>query len=438
MILLSLGFQFQGVRDGHASVSMGWESSGFLRESDQRANSTQTFSLGPKFKSEGPYLRTEGDLLGIVQTAERSTMAGEAVNLYLASGYKLSKHHELTLGRRRFDFSQADDVWKLGMIEPRFLWDPTRPQGVGMTGLFYKFETKRTRFVAFGSPLSIPERGFPVRQDSGTLATDNPFSAPIYDSVRFSDQSFPIRYDIKYPPLKDLLLNPNGALSARWSPRGATGWWIHGLGGVLPVNQVNISADVGFLPQESTAFADIYPRVLTRRVALAETGYRNKRISVWGSRLEDAPFDRSVPSNWNTPAWGRSSVSAVGGSVAITGRLSIKGSALWIDEKTATQTSDSASDFNINLPARYDYKKAYRVGGHYQMTERHAFQNLWTYDRAYSNSIGSFDYLYFLTQKDSAWALQVGADFFVANNRDGFIGAFKGNDRFRGSVRYVF
>lgn len=456
-LVASLGCQIScivsAMRDAKASVAMGWESSGFLRESTQRANSTQTFTLAPEFKTESPWIRSQGSLLGIVQTTDRSAMTGEATQLYIASGYKVSKHHEVSLGRRRFDFSRADETWRLGLIEPRFLWDPTRPMGVGLTGAFYKYQTKRARIVAYGSPLTVPERGFPTRVEDGTLKTDNPFSAPIYDSVQFSDQTYPIRYNVNYPPLKELLLNPNGAVSAMWSSGqvdsvdpearagssgGPRGFWVHGLGGVLPVNQVNISADVGFLPQQSTAFAEIYPRVLTRNVGMGEFGYASKRASFWASYMQDSPNLGTAPSNWNTPAWGRASVAAVGGAVGLGTRFTLKASALQIEEKAASQSTEDSSDFNIDLPSRFDYKKALRAGVEYRPNDRHQFDQLYTYDREFSNSILTFNYQYSISRRDSAWALQLGADFFVAQNRDGFIGDFKGNDRVRGSVKYVF
>src|SRR5690606_19166322 len=125
--------------------------------------------------SEGNYIESALDVEGIVMVSDQSTFTIEGSNGYVATSKKLSERFQTTFGRRAYDWSAMDDFWEFGTYSPRFIWDPTRPQKIGLTGIFQTFKRKNFEMRAYASPLSIPERGFPTREENGLIKSSNPF-----------------------------------------------------------------------------------------------------------------------------------------------------------------------------------------------------------------------------------------------------------------------
>lgn len=414
------------------------ESSGFLKRSNDRSNSSSTVVLGPRFQTRGRIAEAEIDARAIGYTSDRSSLSIESKNAFVATSQRLMPHHQATLGRRFYDWSAADDDWKLGLWSPRFLWDPLRPEQIGLTGAFYTYESKAWRVLAYASPLSIPERGFPVRQENGTMVSSSPFHIAPYQYVMMQGQKIPVRYNVQYPPMEKLLLNPGAAMGVRYGAK--EGAWAQGIYGFMPIHQVNVSISPAYVLQQDYIEVPIHPRVLHHHVLTGESGYKTRDWSLYGSTTAESPVKKDIPENWMTAPVEQAILASVGGSARLSGGFKLSSSFLYIYEK---KNSPAEKSMNIALPSRFPYNRAVKVSGEWDGQTKLTYGLGLTSDLSNRSSLVSFDMNFHpglkeATEKTGAWMLNVGTDFFTSTTGKGQIGQYVGNDRIRGGLAYAF
>jgi len=425
-------------RDAFATGFLRAETSGFLRNSVDRPNSVSTIAIGPQFQGQGKYLESKLDLQGIVQTSDRSTFTLEGANVYIATSKKWLGGHQLTLGRRTYDWSMMDDAWVLGVFSPRFIWDPTRPQKIGLTGAFYQFKNNNWSFTAYGSPLSIPERGFPIREENGQLRSSNPSYTPLYEFVRVADRVIPIKYNIKYPPMSDLLINPGGAMQLRYQQSQDRGMWFQTSYAYLPIHQVplDVKTQGALNAQTMIANVDVFPKAVMHHMANIEVGFKANRYSLWASVTGEEPRKPNTPVDLLTVQTEPSLITSFGGSAQMFKFIGVSASMLYVSEKPAPPSGDGT--LTVDLPSRFNYREAARAAIDIRTSDRFNTVLSNIYDFEYASGLYSVDFFYKNTKKHKEWTLNFGADFFSSATSDGFIGQYKGNDRVRGSIAYAF
>jgi hypothetical protein len=86
------------------------------------------------------------------------------------------------------------------------------------------------------------------------------------------------------------------------------------------------------------------------------------------------------------------------------------------------------------------FHRAAKVALAYQATDRMSYALGFLDDLEKESQLMSFDIHYHakIHQSDSALTLNLGSDFFASATGKGYIGQYKGNDRFRGGVSYAF
>ncbi len=422
----------------HAVGFVRLESNGFLKKSTERANQSSMLILSPQLSHEGKILKGELDVQAIGFMTDRSSFTLESKNSYLSTSTQLMPHHQVSIGRRYYDWSVVDDSWKMGMWSPRFLYDPLRPEQVGLTGAFYTYQSAKWRFLAYGSPLSIPERGFPVRQDNGRLVSPSPFHVEPYKYVQFSGQRIPIRYSIQDLNLSKILFNPGAAASLRYGDK--QGVWVQGMYGLLPIHQVNLTIEPTYTIQPGVAEIPVYARVLHHHIATAEMGHRTDTTNAWVSFTGEAPLQKAIPENQIAGRMGPSYIASVGGDIRVVRTVKLSGSAIYIHENLPPIDTSS---IDVDLSPRFQFKRAYRVGSLWDLSERLNTSANWTHDVLNSSRLMSFDFnLRFghrvPTARSGVWLVNLGADFFASQTDKGFIGQYNGNDRVRGGLSYAF
>ncbi len=427
----------------HASGVIKVESSGFLRRSDDRADSSSTVSVGPRIDNGGKYVEGKLDLDAIIQvsdtkklTVDRSAFTIEAANAYLGTSKKLIDHHQFSVGRRAYDWSRFDQEWEMGTISPRFIWDPTRPQTIGLTGVFHSYESKHWRVLSYASPLSIPERGYPVRSENGSLSSSNPFYIQNVNSAVVGKRNLGVIYSIDYPPMKDLLLNAGASTSVRWSSdEKGQGFWAQSMYGFLPVNQPNIAVEAYLPAQGNDIQVQVHPEIQRHHMLSLETGLNRQNFSLWASATQEIPTARDTPSTWITTRSEPAILYSAGGSVNA-GRWRLSGSYLFVDEARKAATENK--DFTVDLPSRFAYHRAVRTGLELQSNDRLKYELNFIDDIEFESQLISFDITYNILRNQNALTLNLGSDFFASATSKGYIGQYKGNDRFRGGVSYAF
>jgi hypothetical protein len=440
-VLLALVFLLNFLVAAENSYATGFikaETSGFLRNSVDRSNSISTLSIGPVLEGQGKYIESKLDIQGIVQTSDRSTFTLDGSNAYVATSNRLMSNHQFTLGRRAFDWSAMDDAWTLGVYSPRFIWDPTRPQKIGLTGLFYQFKNNNWSFTAYGSPLSIPERGFPIREENGQIRSSSPFYIPLYEYVRVGERIIPITYNIRYPKMSDILLNGGGALQARFQQSQERGFWFQTSYAYLPIHQVplDVRTQGAYNPQLAVAQVEVYPKSVMHHLASVEAGVKANRFSLWASVTGEEPKKPTTPIDLLTVQTEPALLSAVGGTAQMFRDFYLSTSFLYVAEKAAPPPADGT--LQVDLPSRFNYRRATRMALDFKASDRFNTVVSGIYDIEYVSALYSLDLFYKNFKKERQWTVNFGVDFFSSGTSDGFIGQYKGNDRFRGAVAYAF
>jgi hypothetical protein len=416
-------------RDASAVGFVRLDSSSFLLKAQDRGNSTSALVVGPRLESDGKVLSTKLEAQGITFLSDRSSFTVEASNAYIATSWNLMPHHQFTLGRRVYDWSVADDAWKMGLWSPRFLWDPLRPETVGLVGAFYQYQSRSWRLLAAASPMSIPERGFPVRQENGRLTSASADWVEPYRYINAMNQLMPIQYKIKYPAIRELVMNPGATASIRYGAE--RGVWAQSVYGLLPIHQPDLTVNAVILPQDSALAATIYPRVLFHHLLTGEAGYRGDGWSLWASYSRESPLHKDAPSDRMVQPVGPATIIAGGGDFTVS-RFSARAQILWIDEKRPPLKE---GDMDLGLPSRFPYRRAVKVGGRWDVSHKFVYDMSHTRDVAESSGLTSIDMTYLPGKR---WSLGVGADFFASDTGRGLIGQYEGNDRVRGRISYEF
>lgn len=437
-------FALAPIKNSLATGLISVESNGFLRRSEDRSDSSSTISIGPDVASQGKILEGKLDLQAIVQvtdtanmTVDRNAFTVEAANAYFSTSKKLAPHHQVTLGRRVYDWSRFDDDWQFGTYSPRFIWDPTRPQTIGLTGLFYTYESKHWRAIAYASPINIPERGYPMRNEDGSLTSTNPFGLVYPTSAVIAKKNIPIKYTIDYPPMNELVANPGAVISTRYSTeeRGK-GIWAQGMYGYLPVHQANLAIEPAYVLQKDVIEVHVHPEIQKHHMLTFETGLQKSKYAIWSSVTEEIPTSRTIPPGWVGMSSEPATILSAGGNVQLGRRLSLNAAYIYVSERTSPAVE--SQDFSIDLGSRFPYHRAAKAGLDFFGSERMTYTLGFVADLAKESQFASIDMTYRIVRKDNALTLNLGSDFFASATRKGYIGQYQGNDRFRGGVSYAF
>jgi hypothetical protein len=311
-----------------------------------------------------------------------------------------------------------------------------------MTGLFYRFESRRWSVTLLGSPLSVPERGAPIVERDGQLVSGNPFWQKQIQDFRVFDQSVPIRYSMVYPATSELILNPSFAASvAHTLPRGESGAEGRISFADKPIHQPATALLTKLNPQSGIIEAELNPYVLRHRLLSTEVGYRQEMGpftgAVWGSLSREWAGQRELPANWVARDVGPSWMGAVGAELTTSSKLTIGVSYLNIIEDREEIAEASL------LPPRFQFERAARADLKLRSNPKLLFDARWIHDLKHTENLVSFDFTFRPSvvswdQDQRGWMFGFGGDFFSTATGTGWLGTFEGDDRIRGRIAYAF
>ena len=415
----------------------------FLRNSVDRTSQVSYLSLGPKFETNGKWIDSVVDLKAIAFLAERSSFTAEAPQAYVASSKEFSQLHQLTVGRRWYSWSMLDDRWRMGLYNPRFTWDPIYPETIGLTGGFYSYESKYVSFVAYGSPIAIPERGSTLSIENGQIISPQPLMKPMPNLITgiIGNSQTPIFYSMQMPSVQSMILRPNGAVSLKVRSEG--GLFATGNFGYLPIHQADLVLDASLSAANGRVDANILPQFRMQQIAGVETGYQGEAFTLWASAQRQTPntSPMDLTSTMISNSIGPATLLAAGADFhLLKNDLKLTATVLNIDETQGPSTGT----FTVSLPSRFWYKKAFQVGAQYGNPDsKFLYTASLINDVEQVSQLVSFDvgfrpFVHRLGSSLSSLSISVGTDFFNSKTGNGTIGQFAGDDRVRGRIAYAF
>src|SRR5690606_10564467 len=106
----------------------------------------------------------------------------------------------LAFGRKRVSWNRMDEIWELGVWQPRYRWDYLTPRSVGLTGFFAEIKPDNSwTLQLWASPLFVPERGTPLEFRDGMIRSPSPWFLNPPSELGVLGRPTPIRYSLEGP-----------------------------------------------------------------------------------------------------------------------------------------------------------------------------------------------------------------------------------------------
>jgi hypothetical protein len=219
-------------------------------------------------------------------------------------------HNTLILGRKKWMWSELDESWALGTIEPVFKWNPLNRESQGLTGLFWVTQLPLFQFTAFVSPVFLPDQGPSFRIDGeGQFIKGNPwFQMPprTFQPFPGSNASSIIQYQVNKPSESEVVAQTSMGGSVEGSLIENFTWRASHFS--KPMNQLALGYDGVYNTGTNEGEVEILPQVGFHRVTSADLTYDLENLRFGLSYLWDRPEVLSFDPEWTAPAFSEAQV----------------------------------------------------------------------------------------------------------------------------------
>lgn len=350
----------------------------------------------------------------------------------------------LQVGRKRSDWSQADQRWNLGVWEPVFKWNPLSPERQGLTGLFLLFPFENIELEVMGSPFYLPNQGpsFQVSEE-GEFKQGNPWFMAPAQSVHIWSQTSQVEYNLNRPNETQVVMQRSYATRLKFM---TDSFFMQGSYAFKPMNELPLAYDGLLDIARDRGVVEIVTSVQYHEVTGADFEWRSKYLKVGLSGFRDKPFGEAEfpdENKWTRPVYSEAFATSPyldiyfsPGWVAKLQYLSISGGEL--DEVGPLANSNRAS-----ITRRYPFTQVQSIEVEYQ--GRRGLRRPWQSSLNYSVSTkNQFDLIRWrgTIQLSQLWnvfseAMLVRAQTPTRENQND-IAAFENHDRLLAGVGYVF
>ncbi len=194
---------------------------------------------------------------------------------------------KVKVGRFKKTWSELDDHWNFGLIQPVFQWNPLNPEQQGLTGFNWEKNTEYGSIDLFGSFLFLPNQGpsFEVSSD-GRFVKGNPWFHSPPENARISSQLYANEYQIKRPSDSEIILQKLfGAKiesSSEYSFRSRLSHFYK------PSNQLAL-AYKGSISTSGRNIIELTPAVYYHQISALDFWYETKQIKTGIGLAYDRP-----------------------------------------------------------------------------------------------------------------------------------------------------
>ncbi len=359
-----------------------------------------------------------------------------------------SERAELSLGRQRKLWSQADELWRLGTWQPRFMDDRLTRETAGLTGAFFQTSSSKIKFMALASPIYIPEMGADFEVEDRSFVSKNPWFTPPTRYVNLKDNLTAVYYDINKPPVEEVIFQGTAGAQIEFRPRETR--FLRLSAAYKPMNQILVGAPIKLhLQAPNYATVVVQPRVVYHQVVTTDFGVQNENgLSAWASYTLDRPIRDNPPEEWTTQEVDKAHIASayLGYDVRGEGEYAshVFASYLNIQGGEAPDGGEIVGKKSF-FDSRYMFTDAVQLGfrhGTPWLSRRWLtfMTSSFIYDFAQRGLVFSTN---FRQRMSKYWSANLNADFIGLTDQsgrvsDGFISTFRANDRVSLGVEYVF
>ncbi len=201
------------------------------------------------------------------------------------------------------EWSAFEDEWRLGLFNPRFMYNKLSAGQGGVPGIHYKNEGFRFSLL----PVFIPEFGPQVREQDGSLVSQNPWFGEVPETLTYNESEAPIRYNINMPSVNSVVFNPG--LMTSYDTGVTKNWHSRVSGAYKPMPQIllNFPADGRFILGTTDQYfnVEVEPVVGYHAVASMDHFFNlNQTSRVKASLAHEVPVLPNRPETWVTQELG--------------------------------------------------------------------------------------------------------------------------------------
>jgi len=180
--------------------------------------------------------------------------------------FESSSPFQISVGRKWINWSEADEIWNTGILNPLNSWDRLRPSSQGLSGLFLSSENESIRIDLFASYLMVPE------STPNVIIENDQFQFYHPQSVSSGPQTYellnrptPMGYRLAIPSFGKLLLRPSllGSIESR---KSLAPFHIRVTAGYLPLNYFPVALQAALNINLDQIVVDLHPRILSHAV----------------------------------------------------------------------------------------------------------------------------------------------------------------------------
>lgn len=355
----------------------------------------------------------------------------------------LDEKFEVTVGRRKYNWTEVDRIWSLGLWQPRYAIDALRPEDQGLTGFFFELHSGAVQFLAFASPVFIPTMGPDIREENGQLKSDNRWYRPPSSEAG----NIELTYKIDTGDIWKLVQQESYGFHLRLGQE-ESGPWVAVAAGRKPVNDILYQRCLRCVSSDSLARFIVNPRVAHHDVASADIGYQFENLKASVSYYEDHPELLLPPEDYAIQKI--FPIKAYAGQIdwdlqgLVNRSLNLQVGYLRTFGDRIQDIERSGVDTEVTLfRDRYRFSNAalfQALGDLTTLMSRPLVAKL-SYIREFQQE-GSILGLEFQYQWDRKWSFLAGVDLLGVDDKNnakpGFINDYRANDRAYAGASYVF
>ncbi len=353
---------------------------------------------------------------------------------------------QIALGRERQDWAAFEDVWRLGIWQPRFTEDQFAREQAGFTGFSLNTGGHNMHLLFFASPIWIPDISPDFKVKNGKFVSKNPWFKPPTGSVNLEGIPTEVRYDLDMPEMKKLLNHPMAAAQLEFRPtplhflRVATAY--------KPMNRLLLGFPLALHLQDPNYVAiNVKTRVVYQHVTTFELGQRDPEgLVYWASLTSERPVRDETPSDWTTQEVKDTVIGSLylGQDIRGSGQNATHAfvSYLHVDGGDAADKGEFVGDSSL-FESRFMFRDAVQIGLRHTMplfTPKYLthLRGTATYDFQQHGLMMSTQIKQALNK---SWSASFAMDLLGLVDRSGekgFIANYRANDRVTAGVQYVF
>ncbi len=330
--------------------------------------------LSPEFEASnqseyqfiGFGLRNRLDSEKIILDAEAVMAVGNPILNYIkfkeaALIMPNSSSETLILGRRKVLWSEMDEAWALGTIEPAFEWNPLNRESHGLTGLFWVTQQPWLQLTAFVSPVYLPDQGpgFDINSE-GQFSKANPwFQRPpkTFQPFPGSSASSDIQYKVRKPPESEIVTQTS--LGGSLESEIGSSLLLRSSYFYKPMNQLALAYDGIYNTGTNTGEVEILPQVGHHRVTAADLIYTKENYRLGVSYMKDQPDKIEFDPEWTAPSFSTAQMYSTFAQISSAKQL-LRVEYLNINGGEVKETGEFASSTRAPITSRYPFREALR------------------------------------------------------------------------------